>query len=179
MSIRQLSFVFAIAVVSLLHPGCGGDTSQPDAAPMTLNPPPNIDAMSCYDLVASTDHIITTECLGCCNQRGFSGATSYGGHCVCGNPRDNSGATICAAEGASAAVCMDCCHAANSGYMWSGGTGSSGTCVCFNRADNTVCASALSAPTPETACQVCCLDNGYLGSGYTNISTPECSCIDA
>jgi hypothetical protein len=162
--------------------GCGEDgNSQPGAGLTSLNPPANIDAVSCHDIV-SPEFTISTECSACCTQHGSLGATTYDGHCVCGNPRDDTGDSVCADQAASLSVCMACCNDAGfSGQGWGSSSNAPSTCSCHSRRDKAVCAAALSAASPPIACQTCCLNNGYLASGYTGAGggiAAECQCID-
>jgi hypothetical protein len=167
-----LRAVWIAAACAFQAVACGGGGSSPNDPP-PLDPPPNIDAVSCYAFT-SAPYTVSMECSGCCTENGFQGATTYGGHCVCGNPLDTQGDSVCADQAASFDLCQSCCT--DAGY--SGALGGGGTCFCHYRTDTAVCASALAAAMPATACQPCCLNNGYLGSGYTGIGTPECRCID-
>jgi hypothetical protein len=160
--------------------GCGeGGGAQPGVSFTSLNPPANIDAVSCYDVV-STDLTISSQCSACCTQHGFPAASQYNGHCLCGDRRDDSGDTACAAQAASLSLCTACCDDAGfRGHQWSSSSDEAPTCSCHDRSDNTVCAGALSAASPATACQTCCLNNGYLGAGYSGVGAGECFCFEA
>jgi len=163
-----------LAACLLLAVACGdAEGPSPGASLTSLNPPPNIDAVSCYEFVS----IDSPACIGCCNEHGFRGATLYDGHCVCGERLDDSGDTVCAAQASSSSVCVQCCSSAGyTGHGWSGGSDIAGTCGCMGRNNTEVCKSALSAPMPSHACQTCCLNNGYLGTGYSAIDPAECQC---
>jgi hypothetical protein len=164
--------------------GCGeGGGAQPAVTFTSLNPPANIDAVSCYDVV-STDLTISSQCSACCTQHGFPAASQYDGHCLCGDRRDDGGDIACAAQNASPsaslALCTTCCDDAGfRGHEWSTSSDGPSTCVCQGRNDASVCAGALSAASPANACQICCLNNGYLGSGYSRGGgADECLCLE-
>jgi hypothetical protein len=163
------------AALLFLVIGCGdGGGSQG-----SLNPPQNIDAVSCYDITMS-EFTVSTQCSACCTQQGFPGATQYDGHCVCGERRDDSGDTVCAAQTGSTSACGACCTDAGfNGHTFSGSSSAPSACVCHGRDDSAVCASTLTAAAPSAACQTCCLNNGYLGTGYSGGGTDaECYCYE-
>ena len=166
----------SLAACLLLAVACGdGKGSSPDAGLTSLNPPANIDAVSCYDVAASD----ISACSACCTENNFRGSVSYDGHCVCGERRDDSGDSVCAAQASSAGVCMQCCSTAGfTGHGWSGGSDIAGTCGCMGRNNAEVCKSTLLAPMPSRACQICCLNNGYLSYGYDGIDPGECRCFE-
>jgi hypothetical protein len=154
--------------------GCGDANNSP-----TLNPPQNIDAVSCYDIVSSSTDI-SAQCSTCCTQQGFRGATQYDGHCVCGDRRDDSGDSVCAAQTASTSACGACCTDAGfNGHTFGSSSSAASSCACHGRDDSAVCASTLSAESPSAACRTCCLNNGYLGTGYSGGgSDAECYCYE-
>ncbi|HEV8549279.1 MAG TPA: hypothetical protein VGQ57_09625 [Polyangiaceae bacterium] len=151
--------------------GSGGGTSA-----QTLNPPPNLDASVCGTTTATPSD--GSACIQCCNTHGFMASTDYDGRCVCGNPLDTAGMTVCASSAASETTCSDCCDgAAYQSYLYAS-FASTMSCTCSAKADASVCRSTLSEPKPNDACRVCCLNHGYLGMSYTGLGTPECDCLD-
>jgi hypothetical protein len=172
-AMKNLRSVVALLFLAI---GCGeGGKSQADS----LNPPANIDAVSCFDIITSSTNI-SAECSTCCTEQGFPGATQYDGHCICGDRRDDSGDTVCAAQTASTSSCSACCADAGfNGYGFASSSSGPSACTCRGRSDSAVCASTLSAPSASTACRTCCLNNGYLGSGYSGGGDDEeCTCLE-
>lgn len=160
---------------SLLAVACGSSDDPGTESSEPLDPPSNIDAVSCWEIVSSES--VSSDCSDCCDANAFTRSTLYDDHCVCGNQRDDSGATACADQTASADVCSSCCRSAGfSGHGWVGG--SSSGCTCFGKSDAEVCAGTLQAGDPSAACRTCCLDDGYLSYAYIGIGERECSCID-
>ena len=169
--------VYVVLLVAAVAGGCGGESSGVNHT--TLDPPANIDAVSCYDITVS-DGEIGSACASCCTQQGFFASTQFENHCVCGGRRDDQGESVCADRGAAMQICMSCCENEGfTGHTWSDASNLEGTCACNGRNDSNVCKSALSAAMPSTACQICCLNSGYLGAGYTNLGAPECLCLEA
>ena len=168
---KNLRSVVALLFLAI---GCG----EQGGSELSLNPPQNIDAVSCFDITMS-EFTVSTQCSACCTQQGFPGATQYDGHCVCGDRRDDSGDTVCAGQAGSASACQACCNDAGfTGGGWSSSSNSPSTCACHGRNDSAVCASTLSASSPSAACQTCCLNNGFLGPGYSGGGDDQCTCLE-
>lgn len=172
--------------------GCGDDGSGGDDGSngggedfdwSDVNPPPNIDITSCYDVTydGDSDPDFSDECRACCMTAGFNASSSINDdHCTCGDPPADDRDTVCAAEASqpTAAPCMTCCSDAGfSGSTWVGGGGASGRCSCHGSEDSEICASSFEHAVPDEACFYCCLENGYLSAGYVNFGEQECTCI--
>jgi hypothetical protein len=158
----------------LLFGACGSGDSDGEGAP---NPPANIDLESCSDL-SETSGFVSDECAGCCVEHGFSSASIYDEHCICGSSRDQSGASACANQAPVADACTTCCtQAGYTGHSFSGGA-SGGICTCSGRSDSEICASYTTGSDPGKSCQTCCLNYGYLGYVYSDLGTAECECSE-
>ena len=145
-----------------------------------VNPPPNIDITSCFDIEYDESDDFGSECSSCCQTAGFSTSSFINDdHCTCGAARADDRDTVCAAEASepTAGPCMSCCATAGfSGSTWVGGS-DSGRCSCHGTQDSEICAGSLAAAVPDEACFYCCLENGYFSAGYTNFDSQECMCI--
>ncbi|HEY6724767.1 MAG TPA: hypothetical protein VI197_12090 [Polyangiaceae bacterium] len=145
-----------------------------------LNPPPNIDITSCFDIPYDESDDFRRACSSCCQIAGFSASSSINDdHCTCGEAPADDRDTVCAAEASqpTSTPCMSCCATAGfSGSTWVGGS-DSGRCSCHGTQDSEICAGSLAAAVPDEACFYCCLENGYLSAGYTNFGGQECTCI--
>jgi hypothetical protein len=138
----------------------------------SLHPPSNINLSSCAS-VLEDDQTDGAACTICCTAQGFSMSRFYGGACVCGNPMDGAGATVCSAQNASADVCDACCTGANyAGANWDG------SCACDTKTDVTVCPSSPADTAPDASCDSCCLNHGYIGDIYSDFPASVCNCID-
>lgn len=190
MRLKRAVVVGLCGLVSIV--GCGNDDSGGDEGSnggnesfdwSDVNPPPNIDIDSCYDVTydGDSDPTFSDECRACCMTAGFNTSSSINDdHCTCGDPPDDGRDTVCAAEADQPTVepCMTCCtNEGFSGYTWVGGGGPSGRCVCHGTSDSEICAPALDHPVPDESCFYCCLENGYLSAGYANFAGEECTCI--
>jgi len=158
--------------------GDGGSNAGVDWS--NLNPPPNIDITSCFDVQYDGSDGFSSSCSSCCQTAGFSASSSLNDdHCTCGEAPADDRDTVCAAEASepTAAPCTSCCTAAGfSGSTWVGG-GDSGRCSCHGTRNSEICAGSLAGAVPDEACFYCCLEHGYLSAGYTNFGSRECTCI--
>ena len=177
-----------VGVVGLLVLAACGDSGDGEDRKRTesidwsqIDPPDHIDITSCSHLTNPGDSEAgPSDCSTCCSAAGFP-ASSYlnDGHCTCGAEPVDARATVCAEQvsATSSTACASCCETAGyNGYSWSGGE--SGHCTCRRPSDANVCASAFDHAVPEEACPYCCLENGFIGSGYTNVDgEKECRCV--
>ena len=163
-----------VALLFLLI-GCGGSDNSAGA---DLNPPPNIDVVSCFDIVSSGGTIL--ECADCCTRHGFPASNTYQKHCICGDRHDDSGDSVCAAQKADLDLCIACCADGNfTGHAWTAEiSGSGGSCTCNGRREGAACPGPLTSSAEATACQVCCINAGYISWGYLGSGTPVCECLD-
>ena len=174
------------AAACFLATACGSSgESGPRDAPVVdwsqVNPPDNIDIASCVAIrseVSPTDRQTSERCLSCCQSAGFSTSSFINDdQCTCGRSLDDGRDTVCNPQASSSQGCGQCCTAA--GFMGHAfaGNDSSSECRCQTKRDASICAPATRSSEPGEACALCCLNNGFLGSGYSGLGTPECLCF--
>jgi hypothetical protein len=149
-------------------------SDAPNSSGCHLHPPPYINVDVCASIVDDGVNTRLTECIGCCQQNGGYGQSSFihNKQCTCGSLPTVRDTVTCADQFADNATCRTCCQGVGYG-QWSY---TSALCTCNGQLDNpTICAATASMAIPVEACPNCCINNGYLGVSYFALNR-TCTC---
>ena len=139
-----------------------------------LHPPPYISVDVCAEFTDDGTSTALTTCIGCCQDRGGYGQSSFihNNQCTCADLPDYRDTVTCAAETGTTSACRDCCTEV--GYTRNSWTAT--LCSCLGQLDNaTICADTVNMARPAEACPNCCINNSYLGVSYFALGR-TCTC---